>query len=78
MARKKISQYDARRYKRELEELRNKRRSDRSTWGAVPLVDVAISDSYSRGILRSAQLMGHPLVCRMAADNSTLEIFGVK
>lgn len=75
MARRKISQYDARRYKRELEELQRKTRSDRLTWNAIHLVDFTCGE-ITRARLKTVQDLEHPLACRF--DGQELKVYGVR
>lgn len=77
MARKKISQWQARIYKRRLEELEAKTRNDRSTFGCPQLAYLNLAElSEIRGTLNGATKMGHPLSCRL--DGSYLYIHGVR
>lgn len=77
MAHKKISQWNARQYKRRLEALERQTRNERSCYGQPLLVTLDLNNLVlERGLLRGAQLMHHALACRL--DGSYLYIHGVR
>lgn len=77
MAQRKISQRQGRAYKRELDELKRRTRSDRSVWGAVPLVYFTL-DATTIATLKAVKNMGHPLACRYNEGTLQLDVYGVR
>lgn len=75
MSYRKISQHDARRYKRELENLQRQTRHERSHYGGVHLRTITVG-SETAAVLKTAKDLGHPLALKL--EGCDLHIYGVR
>lgn len=75
MARKKISQFQARRWKRELDEMKRTDRADRAWSNGAHIRTVSLG-SESVAVLRAVKDVGCALAVRLVG--SELQIYGVR